>query len=150
MLAVMDIQTIWVIVLSVSTPIAGVVGFGLQLRQVKKARLENEKLALELLKLSGDRDKLALELEKLSLEIEALRNQSDRANSRILVATTVETKHFNDSRFRFSRVGQGDDDEDRQSGALWPSQSKPSYVPWFVAIAGVSLLAFLAWAYWPR
>ncbi|MBV8271095.1 MAG: hypothetical protein JO067_02360 [Cupriavidus sp.] len=44
----MDLQPIWIILLSVSTPIAGVVGFAIQLRQVTKARLENEKLQLEI------------------------------------------------------------------------------------------------------
>ncbi len=44
----MDIQTIWIIILSIATPVAGVVGFGVQLRKVKKLRLENQKLELEL------------------------------------------------------------------------------------------------------
>ncbi|MBK6654463.1 hypothetical protein [Zoogloea sp.] len=55
----MDIQTIWIFVAAVSTPITGVVGFAIQLRQVEKARLENRKLKLELVKLAGDRDKMA-------------------------------------------------------------------------------------------
>jgi len=38
---------------------AGVLGFAIQLRQVEKARLENRKLKLELVKLAGDRDKMA-------------------------------------------------------------------------------------------
>ncbi len=41
MLLAMDIQTIWIFVAAVSTPIAGVVGFAIQLQQVEKARLEN-------------------------------------------------------------------------------------------------------------
>lgn len=48
----MDIQTIWIIVLVISTPIAGVVGFAIQLRTVKKTRLENEKLSLEIQRLN--------------------------------------------------------------------------------------------------
>jgi hypothetical protein len=53
MLLAMDIQTIWIFVAAVSTPITGVVGFAIQLRQVEKARLENRKLKLELVKLAG-------------------------------------------------------------------------------------------------
>lgn len=40
-------NTLWLLALSVSTPIASVVGFAIQLRQVRKTKLENEKLALE-------------------------------------------------------------------------------------------------------
>ncbi len=42
------IQEIWVIALAVATPIAGVVGFAFQLRNIRKARLETQKLELEL------------------------------------------------------------------------------------------------------
>ena len=44
----MELQTLWLIALSIATPIAGVVGFAVQLNQVKTARLANEKLALEI------------------------------------------------------------------------------------------------------
>ena len=44
----MDSQTIWLLVLALATPIGAVVGFAIQLRQVKKVRLENEKLLLEI------------------------------------------------------------------------------------------------------
>jgi len=43
-----DIPTIWLLVASIATPVAGVVGFAIQLRQVRKTRLENEKLQLEI------------------------------------------------------------------------------------------------------
>ncbi|MFL0810104.1 MAG: hypothetical protein K6L76_06795 [Agarilytica sp.] len=46
-------DSIWVIILSISTPIAGVIGFAIQLRNVKKAHLENEKLSLEIAKLKN-------------------------------------------------------------------------------------------------
>jgi hypothetical protein len=42
----MDIPTVWVVLLAIASPVAGVVGFAIQLRQVKKTRLENEKLQL--------------------------------------------------------------------------------------------------------
>lgn len=44
----MDTQTLWLLVLTLATPIAGVIGFAIQLHQVKKTRLENEKLQLEI------------------------------------------------------------------------------------------------------
>lgn len=44
----MDANVLWLLVLSISTPVAGVVGFAIQLRQIRKARLENEKLLLEI------------------------------------------------------------------------------------------------------
>ena len=80
----MDIQTIWIVVAAVSTPIAGVVGFAIQLRQVKKARLENL---------------------KLSLEIENLREQVARGRGRIHVATPAEIREI--TGVRFSRSGRG-------------------------------------------
>lgn len=103
MLRAMDTQTIWIIAATVSPPIAGVVGFAIQVRQVEKARLENIKLKLELEKLTHERDKMALELTKLALEIESLQHQSRRANSRIVVATNEQVAKFNDLDVRFSR-----------------------------------------------
>ncbi len=49
----MDAQSLWLIALSVATPIAGIVGFSVQLRQVKKTKLENEKLQLEIMALKA-------------------------------------------------------------------------------------------------
>jgi hypothetical protein len=69
----MDPQTIWIIALSVSTPIAGVVGFAIQLRAVKKGHLENE---------------------KLQLEIKALKIKAAEAERRIVQVTTAEVQRF--------------------------------------------------------
>ncbi|WP_369935397.1 hypothetical protein [Xanthomonas tesorieronis] len=44
----MNNYAIWMLLLAIATPVAGVVGFAIQLRQVKKIRLENEKLQLEI------------------------------------------------------------------------------------------------------
>lgn len=44
----MDTQILYLIILSVATPFAGVLGFAIQIRQVKKMRLENQKLELEI------------------------------------------------------------------------------------------------------
>lgn len=47
----MDIQALWPILLAISTPIAGVIGFAIQLRSTRKLRLENEKLQLEIVEM---------------------------------------------------------------------------------------------------
>lgn len=65
----MDAQLLWIVVLSLATPIAGVVGFAIQIRNVKKTRLENE---------------------KLQLEIAALRLKAEQLDSRIVRATNEE------------------------------------------------------------
>jgi cytochrome c-type biogenesis protein CcmH/NrfG len=76
-----DPQSLWLIALTIATPIAGVVGFAVQLRQVKKARLENE---------------------KLQLEIAALRAKAAVAESRIVQVTTEEVLRFSSSDVMFS------------------------------------------------
>lgn len=48
---------LWFVAIAVSTPIAGVVGFALQLRTIRKLRLENKKLNLEIAKLEADAEK---------------------------------------------------------------------------------------------
>lgn len=126
MLPPMDIQTIWIIVAAVSTPIAGVVGFAIQLRQVRKTRLENE---------------------KLQLEIAHLRAQAEKAESRIHRATTAEVLHFSDPGVRFSRRGP----PTALRRSIPPeimSPAKPRYLRRVLTAALLALLAFLAWSYW--
>ena len=79
-----DATTFWLICLSVSTPIAGVIGFSIQLRNVKKIRLENEKLALE---------------------IRNLRKEHEESERRIIKPSTDEVIKYND--VMFSRRGTG-------------------------------------------
>lgn len=50
----MDASSGWFIATVVSAPIAGVVGFAVQLRTVSKLRLENEKLELEVARLEQE------------------------------------------------------------------------------------------------
>lgn len=50
----MDTQGTWLIIVSAATPIAGVVGFAINVRQVKKTKLENVKLQLEIEKLNQE------------------------------------------------------------------------------------------------
>lgn len=152
MLRAMDTQTIWILAATVSPPIAGVVGFAIQLRQVEKARLENTKLKLELEKLTHDRDKMALELTKLALEVESLQHQSKRASSRIVVATNEQIAQFNDLGIRFSRrrdvpaVFKRDvESEAAELESLQPRSRSRWW--WVLAAAGIALLAALVVAY---
>lgn len=82
---------LWLIALAVSTPIAGVVGFALQLRTIRELRLENH---------------------KLSLEISKLEREAKDAQSQIVRATDEEIEKY--SEIRFSRgwtgVNAGPDD----------------------------------------
>ncbi len=80
----MDINTIYVLALAAATPIAGIVGFALQLRQVRKVQLENEKLLLE---------------------IAVLKAAQAASLGRVIVATTDEVIQYNNLP-RFSR-GRG-------------------------------------------
>lgn len=54
----MDVESIWLIIVAVSAPIAGVVAFYLQLKNLKKADLENQKLTLELHRLEQENQRL--------------------------------------------------------------------------------------------
>lgn len=86
-----DTNTFWLICLAVSTPIAGVVGFAIQLRTIKKMRLENEKLALE---------------------IENLRREQQESARRIMIPSTDEIVKYNEPMFSrgWTGVNPGPDD----------------------------------------
>lgn len=92
--------------LSIATPVAGVVGFALQLRHVKKSQLENE---------------------KLQLEIFALKEQIAQSDQRIVKPTNEEVLLVNHGQTRLSRKGQGL--ESRRApgggGSVEPSSSAP-------------------------
>ena len=77
----MTANAIWLLILSVSTSIAGVIGFAIQLRHVKKARLENE---------------------KLQLEIAALTARAEEAERRIVIPTNQEVQRITEGDIRFS------------------------------------------------
>jgi len=85
-----DISTFWLICLASAAPIAGIVGFGIQLWTVKKIRLENEKLILE---------------------IQNLRKKQEESERRIVTVTTDEVIKYNDILFsRGGGVNPGPDD----------------------------------------
>lgn len=68
-----DTAPLWLICVSVSAPIAAVVGFAVQLRTVRNLRLENQ---------------------KLELEIESLERAKAEAERRIVIPTTDEVKEY--------------------------------------------------------
>lgn len=73
---------LWLIFLAAAAPIAAVVGFAIQIRTVRKVRLENT---------------------KLSLDIQRLQKTIEESERRLVVATTEETEKYGDpvySRFR--------------------------------------------------
>ena len=72
----MDVQTLWLLALSISTPIAGVIGFAIQLRQVRKSKLENEKLLLEIAALKLNQTKVDRRIVQVTTE-EVLRYGRD-------------------------------------------------------------------------
>ncbi|HEY3432726.1 MAG TPA: hypothetical protein VGK09_09270 [Rhodocyclaceae bacterium] len=80
----MDIQSFWIALLSIATPVAGVVGFAIQLRQVKKTQLENE---------------------KLHLEISLLKEKAALSDQSIVVPSSEEVLKVNRGRTMFSRSG---------------------------------------------
>jgi len=90
-------------VLSIATPVAGVVGFALQLRHVKKAQLENE---------------------KLQLEIAALKEKLAQSDQRIVKPTNEEIMFVNRNRTRLSQAGRSFESR-RASGEIGPVE--PQY-----------------------
>lgn len=80
---------LWLVCVAAATPIAGVVGFAIQIRTVRKVRLENSKLELEIL--------------RLQRELEA-------QDSRIVRATFQDIKKYGDTRFSRSGVNPGSDE----------------------------------------
>lgn len=78
----MDPNALWLLALSIATPVAGVVGFAVQLRQVRKTQLENEKLLLE---------------------IAALKVAAESRDQRIQRVTTEEVLRFGSNDVMFSR-----------------------------------------------
>jgi hypothetical protein len=116
----MDIQTVWLLMLSVATPIAGVVGFAIQLRQVKKTKLENE---------------------KLQLEVAALKAVQAERGQRIVAVTTEEVIRYND-RPVFSRGrGPNPGPEPHESGPTLAGRATAS------TLAALALLVIAYAAY---
>ena len=103
--------------LAAAAPIAGIVGFAIQLRQVRKTQLENEKLLLE---------------------IAALKAALTASQAHVIVATTDEVIRYNNLSM-FSR-GQGPN-----SGPDW--QPSGSTISDRLMGVGASLLVLLVVCY---
>lgn len=103
--------------LAAAAPIAGIAGFAIQLRQVRKAQLENEKLLLE---------------------IAALKAAQTASQARVIAATTDAVIRYNNLPM-FSR-GRGPN-----QGPDW-QPSEPSISGRLVGV-GVSLLVLLVVCY---
>jgi hypothetical protein len=116
----MESQTLWLIILSVSTPIAAVVGFAVQLRTVKKTRLENEKLVLE---------------------IQTLRKKQSDLEQRIVIPTTDEVIKYNDIRFsrRTSGINPGPDSGEFHEETLFDKVMKYGFYLGLTAFIGYLL-----------
>ena len=65
---------------------------------------------------------------------------------------TDQVAQFNDMDIKFSRKGQRPTVFRTETSTEPPTAraQKPRAVPWALTATGIALLAFLAWAYWPR
>ena len=80
----MNIESIWMIIVGVSAPIAGIVAFYIQLKNVERETLVNE---------------------KISLEISNLKEEKRKLESQIKIPTDKEIeKYSQSSRVRIARV----------------------------------------------
>jgi len=118
-----DIQTLSIISLSVATPIAGVVGFAIQLRQVRKTRLENE---------------------KLHLEIQALKKSAAAAEQRIVKATTEEVLKVTHGQPLFSRGLESHSSGRGAEVTSAPRFAKESLKEKLIAVVALSAVALMA------
>ena len=104
---------LWLICLAVATPVAGVVGFAIQIRSVRKVRLENA---------------------KLELEIQRLQRELDAGQQRLVLATPKEIERYGDVMFSRGGINSGPDNR----GALAKS-SLLSAIALYSAMAVVIL-----------
>ena len=79
----MNTENLWILVLAIATPISGVIGFAIQIRRVKKIRLENE---------------------KLQLEISALQRHSIEVERRLVIPSNQEVQKIACGEVMFSRT----------------------------------------------
>ncbi len=118
----MDTQTVWLLVMSIATPVAGVLGFGIQLRQVKKARLEND---------------------KLQLEMAALRQRAANAERRIVLATNAEVQKITHGEVLFSKSSRVRGDEEPE---VLVEQQAPKLMERLFLVGVIALVSlFLAY-----
>ncbi|MEV4780494.1 hypothetical protein [Burkholderia sp. LMU1-1-1.1] len=111
---------LWLVFLAVATPIAGVVGFAIQIRTVRKVRLENTKLELEIVRLQK-------ELEK--------------ADGRIVLAGPEEIEKYGGIRFSYRGPCPGPDDGMVvEKASFWSSIVSATLLYGFLALAVLFVL----------
>jgi hypothetical protein len=124
-----DYSTIWLLALATAGPVAGIVGFAIQLRQVKKLRLENE---------------------KLQLEIQALRARARRDDQRIVEASDEQVLRIARPKDlpMFSRARSPDDVRaPSDEGAIGPRASLLARVRDLLIVVGIATVVILVLAY---
>ncbi|MBM3116158.1 hypothetical protein [Jeongeupia naejangsanensis] len=114
----MEIQTLWILILGMATPIAGAVGFAIQLRQVKKTQLENEKLLLE---------------------IAALKSASEQSSQRVRIASLEEIERFSKNNVVYRRANQ--------SNLEWTSFEKSRKQREQLTVATILIFVFFVGGY---
>lgn len=155
MLPAMDIQTIWIILATAAVPIAGFVGFVVQLQTVRKLQREGERLQhegerlrldiahkqWEISRQESDMRLAELHMKKLELEIAKLSE-----SGRVIVVPPWDTvRKINDSRYLDIQASAKREPLNEPPHA---QRRKPSR--WIFVAVGIAFLAFLAWAYWLR
>ena len=105
---------LWLICLAVATPIAGVVGFAIRIRTVRKVRLENA---------------------KLELEIVLLQKELKEADRRIVLAEPREIEKYGGVQFSLGGPCPGPVEE---------PMSNPNPSVWSSVASAVALFAILA------
>ena len=109
---------LWLICLAVATPIAGIVGFAVQIRSVRKVRLENA---------------------KLELEIQRLQRDLDRGGQRLVLATPKEIERYGDVMFSRGGINPGPDNR----GALAKSSLLSAIALYSAMAVAILFLVYL-------
>lgn len=107
---------LWLTCLAVATPIAGVVGFAIQIRTVRKVRLENDKLELEIVR---------------------LQQELKDADKRIVLAELKEIEKYGGVKYSIRGPCPGPDEGATSNQSM--GSSIASAVGLFAALAGVIL-----------
>ena len=148
------IDALYFAIASAAGAIGAVVGFGVQLRALRKSRLEIDELGRKAARAAQENEKLKLELqdleykveltrlsrEKTELEVAKLRREGAPRSPIITEVSTEEVMKFADVRFSTRR-----DSEERASAPVVHSlRGMPSAV-----ILGAVILASTMWQYLP-
>ena len=107
---------LWLICLAIATPIVGVVGFAIQIRTVRKVRLENA---------------------KLELEIGRLQKELKEADKRLVLAEPKEIEKY--GRPQFSLPGPCPGPDEAWAAEISKTSSVTAAIGLFAAMAGIIL-----------